>query len=71
MIIINMKLPDCCDDCPCSHWIQSGPFEGHLMCNVIQDNLNDYERSIMDEWDEQRPNECPIKGEVAEWKLVN
>ena len=72
MILIDMKLPESCTDCPCSHWITCGPHEGKLMCNVIEQNARNVDKSIVEEWDTHRPDSCPILGEAeTECKMLN
>ena len=36
MIIVDVNIPANCVECPMSHWIQSGKFEGMLMCNALE-----------------------------------
>jgi hypothetical protein len=68
MIGINMPMPKRCFDCPLSYWVQSGYFEGMLMCNAKEANLarnKDYSdeligECIVDEFKEERPKDCPI-----------
>ena len=65
MIGINIPLPKRCIDCPCSYWIQSGDYEGMLMCQAIEYTLpiNGLDRTgecIVDEWADKRPNDCPM-----------
>ena len=66
MIEIDIPLPDCCDDCPCSYWIQTGKHKGKLMCNALEfrEKGHDKEEYIVDEMDDERPVNCPIKGET-------
>ena len=35
MVTIDMPMPERCADCPCSYWIQSGEYEGLMMCNAL------------------------------------
>ena len=74
MVLVDMPLPDRCANCPLSYWVQSGDYEGMLMCNAMEANLeaNGLDRTgecIVDEWREKRPDECPILLEVMGRKL--
>lgn len=62
MIEIDIPLPECCDECPCSHWIWTGKHKGKLMCNALEsrDKNKETERYLVDEMDEHRPWNCPI-----------
>ena len=66
MIRIDIPLPECCDECPCSHWIWTGKHKGKLMCNALEfkDKHKNKEHFLVDEMDENRPSNCPIKGEL-------
>ena len=61
MVGLNMDLPECCVDCPCSHWIQSGPLEGMLMCEALETIKPDQDKSryLVDEYMD-RPDKCPM-----------
>lgn len=64
MIGIDMKLPHNCANCPCSYWIQSGEFEGKLMCNVMEykaelDSIG--KNYLVDELKKERPDNCPME----------
>lgn len=67
MIVIDAKIPDSCVECPCSHWIQSGEYEGMLMCNLLEymENRNiGTEHFLVDEFADSRPLiTCPMKSE--------
>lgn len=70
MIAVDMKLPERCADCPCSYWIRSGDYEGMLMCPIMESKLenNGIDRTgkcIVNEFDEKRPADCPIVGEIG------
>lgn len=36
MVKLDISLPETCEDCPCSRYVQSGRYEGLLMCNAIE-----------------------------------
>lgn len=36
MITIDIPLPKSCEDCPCSHWVLHGDYEGELMCQAME-----------------------------------
>ena len=65
MIAIKMRMPKYCEDCPCSYWVQSGDYEGMLMCQAIEANLemNGLNRTgecIVDQWPDRKPENCPM-----------
>ena len=60
MVVIDMKEPDCCDNCPCSYWIQTGEHAGRLMCSVME--ANQKKNCLVEE--RGRPGECPILTEI-------
>lgn len=73
MVRIDMPMPENCADCPCSYWIQSGSYEGLMMCQAMEardrmtlrESAGDMtENYLVNEWDENRPINCPIAGEV-------
>ena len=61
MIGLNMDMPECCVDCPCSHWIGSGPLEGMLMCEALETIEKDHDKSryLVDDH-KNRPGKCPM-----------
>lgn len=67
MIIVDMNLPARCVDCPMSHWIQSGTFEGMLMCSALEYKdqsgapASEY---IQNENENTRPGNCPIVNDM-------
>lgn len=36
MIGIDIQMPPSCTACPLSYWVQSGDYQGNLMCNGIE-----------------------------------
>ena len=73
MVLMDMPMPENCEDCPCSYWIQSGNYEGLLMCSVMEfrdrlvfrepgeDIMANY---LVDDYKDERPLVCPITAEV-------
>ena len=70
MVRIDMPMPEKCEDCPCSYWIQSGNYEGLMMCQAMEarDRMTLRESAedmvanyLVDERDKNRPDNCPIK----------
>ena len=61
MIGMNMDLPECCADCPCSYWVRSGEYEGMIMCEALEtiEPSHDKGRYIVNEY-EKRPDKCPM-----------
>lgn len=61
MILMDIPMPESCEDCPCSYWIRSGEQEGRLMCSAIE--FREQEIVLVDEG---KPARCPIRGEIRE-----
>lgn len=59
MVLVDMRLPERCLDCPCSYWIRTGRDEGRLMCNVMESN--NAENTLVDENRPTRPSDCPMR----------
>ena len=66
MIVIDIPMPQNCNDCPCSYQIRSGEYEGYVMCNALEfkdvsdgfrKELNKY---FVVEQARHRPESCPI-----------
>lgn len=69
MVVIDMPLPDRCYDCPLSYWVQSGDYEGMMMCNAMEANLeaNGLDRTgecLVDENATKRPHGCPMMAAI-------
>lgn len=67
MIAVDINLPRKCIDCPMSHWITSGTFEGMLMCLAMEykDQCDaPADKYIIDEYAETRPGNCPIVNDM-------
>ena len=65
MVMIDMPMPERCMDCPCSYWIQSGEYEGLMMCNAMEFKAHRSElREISTEYfvvqEDHRPETCPM-----------
>ncbi|MBO5959311.1 MAG: hypothetical protein J6Q65_04230 [Lentisphaeria bacterium] len=58
MIRIDIPLPETCEECPCSYWIQSGADAGKLMCNALEFAGNP--DNLVEEGAPDRPDGCPI-----------
>ena len=71
MIVIDIPMPQTCMECPCSHLIQSGTYNGWTMCAAAEWkdikktrkalNREDY---LVEEWSNERQAVCPIRMEV-------
>ena len=67
MILMDIPEPRTCDDCPCSYWIQTGEYEGQMMCNAMEFKANhsEFRESISRYFivapEAHRPEGCPIK----------
>lgn len=66
MIVIDIPMPENCMDCPCSYYIQTGEYEGRMMCNAkefkanhsgFREELSAY--FVVEE--NHRPISCPIR----------
>ena len=72
MVKIDMPMPECCEQCPCSYWVQFGGHEGELMCEAIESTLlsagveDALEDSLVEPMQGQRPEQCPIVCEITE-----
>lgn len=76
MIAVDIPLPATCAECPMSYWKQGGRFEGMLMCEALESKWlaesgiagyirdRDADMFLVDEWQETRPDRCPIAGEI-------
>ena len=59
MIQIDMPLPERCEDCPCSYYVQGGRNEGALMCEALEYMGWEEDRAII-RYLKRRPD-CPMK----------
>lgn len=70
MILIDIPMPEQCGECPCSYYIQTGKYEGCMMCNAMEyKNISD---GVLPELDGclvfengSRPDGCPIVSEIS------
>lgn len=67
MIIVDINSPARCVDCPMSYWIQSGAFEGLLMCSALE--YKDHSGAPASEYIQDanantRPGNCPIVNDM-------
>ena len=67
MILMDIPEPRTCDDCPCSYWVQSGEYEGLMMCNAMEFKANsagfreEVSRYFVVAPEAHRPDGCPIR----------
>ena len=59
MIVIDMKKPEICAECPAVHLIQSGEYEGRSMCCVKEYQGKELADTIVDEF--RVPEGCPMR----------
>ena len=69
MVGFEMKMPERCDDCPCSYEIRSGKWQGHLMCEALEkmDPEAGKESYLVDAWSWGRPTKCPMREITVEY----
>lgn len=63
MILIDIPLPQNCDECPMRHWIENGSYEGMMMCSGLEfRESNNLPKGyfIRDQHADERPADCPI-----------
>lgn len=75
MIVIDVPMPENCEKCPCSYYIQSGEYEGLMMCNAmefksIQSGFREELSRFFVVAEDHRPDNCPIRMEVL-WQEQN
>ena len=63
MLMMDMPLPQSCENCPCSYWVQTGPNAGQLICEAMESNGK---KDIVVDWgrSKKRPPKCPIIKEL-------
>lgn len=59
MIVIDMKKPEICAECPAAYMIRTGENEGLTMCNVMEYQGKTAEESLVDEY--TLPEGCPMR----------
>ena len=69
MILIDMPMPERCGDCPCSYYIQTGEYEGLMMCNAMEfkQNSTGFREELSKYFvvaEDHQPDGCPIRMEV-------
>ena len=69
MVIVDMPMPANCEDCPCSYYVQTGEYEGAMICNAMEFKANSLGfREDLSKYfvvaDDHRPSGCPIKMQV-------
>lgn len=68
MIIIDIPMPKRCADCPCSYYIQTGIYEGMMMCNAMEFKQSTEFGTVLREnfivEEDHQPSNCPIKSEL-------
>ena len=69
MVIVDMPMPANCEDCPCSYYVQTGEYEGAMICNAMEFKANSLGfREELSKYfvvaEGHRPSGCPIKMQV-------
>jgi hypothetical protein len=70
MIVIDVPMPETCEDCPCSYYIRTGEYEGLMMCNAMEFKAqkSGFREELSKHFvvaEDCRPDNCPIKMEVV------
>ena len=60
MIVIDMRMPLHCRDCPGSYYIMPGPLEGYLMCNIQEFMGKPVAECLLEPEEPVRPSNCPL-----------
>ena len=65
MIVIDIPMPQNCLDCPCSYYVQTGEYEGAMICNAMEfkQNSTGFREEISKFFvvaENHRPDNCPI-----------
>ena len=66
MVIVDMPMPANCEDCPCSYYVQTGEYEGAMICNAMEFKANSMGfREELSKFfivmEDHRPDNCPMK----------
>ena len=66
MIMVDIPEPRTCEDCPCSHFVREGDYEGLMMCAAMEFRANQlgFREPVVEyavDPDDHRPSGCPIK----------
>lgn len=70
MIMVDIPEPRTCEDCPCSHFVREGDYEGIMMCaamefKAIQLGFREPVVEYAVSPDDHRPAGCPIVMAIA------
>lgn len=73
MILIDIPMPGNCGDCPCSYYVQTGDYEGMMICNAqeFKENAAGFREDLSEYFvvaNDHRPESCPIVMEVVRGK---
>ena len=65
MIVMDIPMPQNCLDCPCSYYVQTGEYEGAMICNAMEfkQNSTGFREEISKFFvvaENHRPENCPI-----------
>ena len=65
MIVMDIPMPQNCLDCPCSYYVQTGEYEGAMICNAMEfkQNRTGFREEISKFFvvaENYRPGNCPI-----------
>lgn len=64
MVKLDIDLPETCEECPCSYWIQTGRNAGKLMCNAIEfreiKRTGEYPENCVLVDKASKPGDCPM-----------
>ena len=58
MIMVDVPMPERCEDCPCAQWAKIGEVY-RIQCNAMKVRGNKY--FLVDGYAEARPEDCPIR----------
>ena len=61
-----MPMPKNCEDCPCSYYVQTGEYEGAMICNAMEFKANSQGfREELSKYfvvvEDHRPDNCPMR----------
>ncbi len=65
MIMMDIPEPRTCEDCPCSHFVREGDYEGIMMCAAMEFKANQlgFREPVIAyavDPDDHQPSGCPI-----------
>lgn len=58
MVMVDIQMPENCEECPCSYTCMNGPNRLRMMCNAIEYNHSG--DCFVDEYLNERPEKCPM-----------